>query len=196
MRKLSFVILIVFTMQASAKEGKKLECIKSAHNEYISSYQEYWDLIGVELKTRSPKLYREFHYLIVEQKNSARLNQITLDHLINKHVYELRMDGVVYNVAPVYSIYQNRIFRELMELDEFSKLFRENRGYENVEIMPNYQRFQEVTLLISTIKDVSVIKAKGEETLIIGQKPIVGLQCPAPGKSPQPTVTTATEFNR
>ena len=165
-------------MLASAEDSENWGCIKSVHKEYVSSFQEYWDLIGTELEKRDPALYQDFFYIIVEQKNSVEMNQITFDHLIKKHRNELRKDGVVYNVAPVYKDYQSQIFRELIELDKYSELFRANREYEHVEKMPNFQHLQKVTLLINSIKDMSIIKTKGEETLTIGQRAIIGLQCP------------------
>ena len=177
MRNLPFVILLTLAIQASAEDSDNWRCIKSVHNEYVSSFQEYWDLIGTEFETRNPTLYQEFKYLIIEQKNSVEMNQITLDYLINKHRNELRMDGAVYNVAPSYRNHQNQIFRELMELDKFRELFRANRGYEHVEKMPDFQHLQKASLMIKSIKDMTIIKTKGKETLTIGQQAIISLQC-------------------
>ena len=182
MRNMFFVILLTFAVPVNAEDSENWTCIKSVHEEYVSSFQEYWDVIGKELEKRDPALYQEFFYIISEQKNNVKMNQITLDHLIKKHRNELRMDGVVYNVAPVYRNYQKQIFRELMEIDEYREMFRANRGFEHVEKMPNFQHLQKVMLLIDSIKDMSTIETKGEETLAIGQQAIIGLQCPALSK--------------
>ena len=178
MRNVSFVILITLAMLVSAEDSDNWRCVNSVHKEWVSSFQEYWDLIGTEFETRNPALYQEFKYLINEQKNSAEMNQITLDYLIDKHRSELKTDGTVNNVAPVYGNYQNQIFRELMELDKYNELFRANRSYEHVEKMPNFQHLQKVTLMINSIQDMTIIKSKGEETLTMGQQAIIGLQCP------------------
>ena len=177
MRSLSFVILFTLTMLANAEASENWKCIKSVHNEWVSSFQEYWDLIGAELEKRDPVLYQGFSYFIIEQKNKVIMNQITLDLLIKKHRNELRADGLVHNVAPVYRIYNNKIFRELMGIDQYRELFRANRGYEHVEKMPNFELLQNVSKLIDSIKDMSAIKTKGKETLTIGQQTIIGLEC-------------------
>ena len=182
MRNIFFVILFTYAVPVNAEDGGNWTCINSVHEKYVSSFQEYWDLIGTELEKRDSTLYQEFSYIISEQKNNVKMNQITLDHLIKKHRSELRMDGVVYNIAPAYRNYQEQIFRELMEIGEYRDLFRANRGFEHVEKMPNFQHLQEVTLLISSIKNMSTIEAKGEETLTIGEQAIIGLQCLTPIK--------------
>ena len=182
MRNLFFVLLCTFAVPVNAEDSENWACIKSVHKKYVSSFQEYWDLIGTELEKRDPTLYQDFSYIISEQKNNVKMNQITLDHLIKKHRNELRMDGVVYNIAPVYRDYQKQIFRELMEIDEYRELFRTNREFEHVEKMPNFQHLQKVTLLINSVKNMSAIETKGEETLAIGQQAIIGLQCPVLNK--------------
>ena len=92
-----------------------------------------------------------FSYLIKEQLNSLRMSEIKLSYLVENYPENLELDKELYRIMPSYANYENKIFRELRSIDEYSRLYLENYSYRHNILMPNFERLQITRQLISDI---------------------------------------------
>lgn len=177
MKKFLLIIFLALPAQLLAADRPSNNCIKLAFENYSSVFSEYWTLIGHELKSTNSELYSEFSYLIIEQLNFNEMQKIKLSYLLENHPEALKLERPIFAVTPSYANYQNAIFRELNKIDRYRKLYLENQSYEHNIKMPDFERLQEVSQVISDIKSKDSIRAIQEEVEKRFSQPVIKLNC-------------------
>lgn len=175
--KIVFAISLVLVALNSHADSQKNDCLKYEYLKYTGLVSEYWDLKGSEFKSENKNLYQEFSYLITEQKNNNRAQEITIDFLIKNHPEELKTDGSLYNLVPRYSHYAQPIYRELRKNKEFTKIYFENESFKKENKMPDFNRLQEASkFVMGNSESINVKKAMD---LAIGksQEAVASLPC-------------------
>ncbi len=145
--------------------------------EYSITFDRYWDQIEMEMKKANPALYAEFGYLIAEQKNYNKMKQITLEYLLRNKPDELKRDGKLHRLVPMYLNYQQAIHRELREISEYNTLFLENESYAHNVKNPDYERLQAASQLLSDIKNLPDVVSIAVSAQSKGDVGISELEC-------------------
>ncbi len=167
--------LWVLSTHAFAGDKPSADCIKSTYAAYSDAFRSYWKLIGKEFKTEDPELYSEFSYSIKEQLNYSRMSEIKLNYLLENYPENLELERKIYRVAPSYANYENTIFRELRLIEEYDRLYLENRSYHPNVKMPDYERRKIASQLIADIRFKHLSYQREVEEKFA--KPVMELTC-------------------
>jgi len=76
--KILYAIPLVLTVISSHAESINISCLKDEYLKYTDLVDKYWSEKGNEFKAENQDLYQEFAYLITEQKNNNRTQEITI----------------------------------------------------------------------------------------------------------------------
>ncbi len=174
--KVLTILLLTFVC-ANAVANDKLNCLQDAYLDYTNHVSKYWAAKDVEFKKSYPKLYKDFSYLISEQKNHNRMQEITIDHLIEKHPEELNLEGSLYNMVPRYKHYAQEIYRELRTIPEFNQLYLDIESYKKENKMPVFEDLKAASNILEELDSMpSVIKQK-DLALKKAEKMVSSLSC-------------------
>ncbi|MES9901275.1 MAG: hypothetical protein ABW168_01170 [Sedimenticola sp.] len=177
MKPVLIIILCAISIHALADNRPSNDCIELAHVDYSKAFNEYWNLIDKEFESRSPKLYPEFSYLIKEQLNSSKMHEIKLSYFLKYHPDKLDLDKEIFRVMPSAANYSNEYFREIRKIPEYDQLYLENYSYRHNIKMPNYEKLQTVSQLLSDIKSKASILAFQHVIMKKASKPVMELDC-------------------
>ncbi len=174
--KLLNIILFTFVC-TNAYANDKLNCLRSAYLDYSNHVSKYWSVKEGEFKNTYPKLHKEFAYLITEQMNHNRMQEITIGHLIKKHPEELNLEGNLYNMVPRYKHYAQEIYRELRTIPEFNQLYLDIESFKKENKMPEFEDLKAASNILEELDNLpSVIKQK-ELAIKKSQKMATSLSC-------------------
>lgn len=157
MKTISIICMLLIGLNAYAKD-EKLSCLRDAYLDYTKKVSTYWDLKGSEFKKISPELYKDFSHLITEQKNHNRMQEITVEYLIEAHPEELNLSGNVYNLVPRYKHYAQKIYRELRTRPEFNQLYLGIESYKKENMMPSYEKLKMASEIVAKTDDIPAVK--------------------------------------
>jgi len=175
--KILFAIPLVLVAISSHAVTKEIECLKSEYLKYTDLVSKYWDIKGDQFKAENPDLYQEFSYLITEQKNSNRAQEITVELLVESHPEELNTDGSLYNLVPRYSHYAQPIYRKLRKNKEFTKIYFDNESFKKETKMPDFNRLQEASKFVMGGTDAINVKEAMDLAMGKSQESVASLPC-------------------
>ena len=175
--KILYAIPLVLTVISSHAESINISCLKDEYLKYTDLVDKYWSEKGNEFKAENQDLYQEFAYLITEQKNNNRTQEITIEYLVVNHPEELKTEGALYNLVPRYSHYAQPIYRELRKNKEFSKIYFDNESFKKENKMPDFNRLQKASKFIMGNTSADSVKKAMELATKKSQTAISSLPC-------------------
>lgn len=171
------ILLFVLPSLVVANDRPSNACIASYHASYSKSFAEYWNMIDKEFKNRNPKLYEEFSYLIAEQLNNSKMNEIKLSYFLKNHPDEIDINKNIFRMMPSAANYTSKHFRELRKNPKFNRLYLENYSYRHNVKMPNFEKLQAVSQLLAEIKLQDNIQTYQRDVEKNASKPVMELDC-------------------
>ena len=175
--KIINILLFTFVC-ASASANDKLNCLRDAYLDYTNQVSIYWNAKDAEFKKSHPKLYKKFSYLITEQKDHNRMQEITVEYLIKKHPDELNLDGSLYNMVPRYKHYEQKIYRELRSIPEFTQLYIDIESYKKENKMPVFEDLKAASnIIFENLDGIPSVIAQKNLALKKAEKMVSSLSC-------------------
>ncbi len=174
--KILSIILFAFVC-TNAYANDKLNCLRASYLDYTSHVTKYWSAKEQAFKRTHPKLHAQFSYLITEQINHNKMQEITIDYIIENHPKELNLKGSLYNMVPRYKHYAQEIYRELRTITEFDQLYFETESYKKENKMPVYEDLKAASKVLDELdSEPSVIEQKNL-ALRNSQRMVSSLSC-------------------
>ena len=187
-------ILLLTFVCANAYANDKLNCLRDAYLDYTSQVSKYWDAKDAEFRKSYPKIYKDFMYLITEQKDHNRMQEITVEYLIKKHPDlltgersyhgarkhpdELNLDGSLYNMVPRYKHYEQKIYRELRAIPEFTQLYIDIESYKKENKMPVFEDLKAASnIIFENLDGIPSVIAQKNLALKKAEKMVSSLSC-------------------
>lgn len=150
----AWLFVVAFTAQAEAPDS---QCLHKAYLKYTQAVEYYWKVKDAEFNKRHPELHNEFSYLIKEQLNHNRMQEITAAYLLQSHPEEFKLQGSLFRMVPRYKHYGEAIYRELRANPEFTRLAQENESYKKENRMPDYDKLKRASE--SVMRDLDKLPA-------------------------------------
>lgn len=175
MKTLSIILFAFACTNAYAND--KLNCLRDAYLDYTNHVSKYWSVKDAEFKRTHPRLHKDFSYLITEQQNHNRMQEITIDYLIKNHPEELKLEGSLYNMVPRYKYYGEKIYRELRTIPEFNQLYFEIESYKKENKMPVFEDLKSASNIVEELDRVPSVIEQKNLALEKAQKMVSRLSC-------------------
>lgn len=179
MRAIYAILIFTFAFNAYA-DSPDINCLHKEYLIYTQKTDRYWKTKDTEFKKSHPELYKEFSYLIKEQRNHNRMQEITADYLVYSHPEELKIDGSLFNLVPRYKHYKQKIYRELRAIPEFTRLYLEIESYKKENMMPDYIKLTRASEIVWTELDkIRVVLEAKNSALKQANKMVYSINCQA-----------------
>ena len=171
--------VLVFIAAINAYAGSPdINCLRKEYLTFTNKTDRYWTIKDAEFKKHYPELYKDFSYLIKEQIDHNRMQEITMDYLVKVYPEALKLDGSLYNMVPRYKHYEEKIYRELRDIAEFNQLYLEIESYKKENRMPEYNGLKRASEIIWTELDkLPVVREAKDSAIKQAEKMVSTIPC-------------------
>lgn len=170
-------LIFLFLFDNAIADTRNYDCLREQYLDYTKSVNEYWMTKDSVFEALYPDMHGEFSYLNLEQVKHNRMQEITIDHLIDHHPDELKSDGSLYNMVPRYKHYSQEIYRELRGNSEFNQLYLDIESYKKENRMPDYNRLKKASEILGDLDQNERVKNAMKVAVEKSQKMVARLEC-------------------